>query len=397
MGFFMARKFKIGMICEAGFNTGTYYYTINTAEQLQKLGHDVTLITPMPILGLKVKQKVINPLRFKIPLIGRALWLITLYFKLYKEDFEVIESSWYGMMNLLPFDLYKGKLKVTTLFDVMADDKRFWKAHPDFFVVAKILQPPHLRFNDIVMTSSHYSKEQIIKVKGIPGEKIQVAYYGVSDEFGNRIDSKSLVKTKKKLHLPENFILNVGRIKMTKNITGIVNAFNMVAKKNPDIHLVFTGSLDTTIKAAEYHKLVHQEIQKMDEAVSKRIIFLNYVPEDDVKALYALATVFLMPSFEEGFGLPVIEAMRAGVPVVTSNISCMPEVAGGAALLCDPDNYKDVACKVEMILKDKALAQKLVSKGNVRAKYFTWEKTAKESIKIYEQGWKKKFGKLPGP
>ncbi|OGZ32152.1 MAG: hypothetical protein A2V69_00045 [Candidatus Portnoybacteria bacterium RBG_13_40_8] len=392
----MKRRFKIGIICEAGFFTGTHYYIINTAEQLAKLGHDVTLITPLHIPGLKVKQKVLNKFIFKIPLIGRALWLITLYFRLWKCDFDVIESSWYGMMNLLPFDLYKDKLKATTLFDVVGENKQLWKREPYFFIVCKILQPPHLKFNDVIITCSHYSKEQIIKFKGVAGEKIEVAYYGVSDDFKRVRDKKTLEQTRKRLKLPRRFILNVGGIKTTKNITGILKAFNIIAKRHPDIHLVFTGKLDSTLKTSQYHKLVYQELRKMDADARKRVLFLNYVPDNELRPLYSLADVFLMSSLAEGFGLPAIEAMRAGLPVVTSNISCMPEVAGGAALLCNPYDSKDIASKVDRLLKDKALAKEMVSKGEARAKYFTWEKTAKESVRIYQQAWRKKFGSIDG-
>lgn len=342
---------------------------------------------------MKPKQKIYNSALFKIPFVGRALWLISLYFVLWKSDFDVIESSWYGMMNLLPFDLYKNKLKVTTLFDAMADDKRFWKSHPDFFVVAKILQPPHLKFNDLIITSSNYSKNQIMKIKGISEDKIKVVYYGVSDDFRRINDKKTLAKIKKKLDLPDEFILNVGCVKNTKNIIGILRAFNIVAKKHPNIHLVFSGKLETGSKASDYHKKVGNELMKLSDDVRKRIKFLNYIPDEELRSVYSMARIFFMPSLEEGFGLPVIEAMKAGVPVITSNVSCMPEVAGGAALLCNPYNPHDMASKLELLLKDKDLYKNLISKGIKRASFFTWRKTAQESARIYEWAWNKKFRK----
>jgi glycosyltransferase involved in cell wall biosynthesis len=171
-----------------------------------------------------------------------------------------------------------------------------------------------------------------------------------------------------------------------------VKAFSIIARKNPDISLVFSGKLDTTFKASKYHELISQEIRRMEDGVRNRILFLNNVSRDELKAVYSLAAVFLMPSLEEGFGLPLLEAMRAGVPAVTSKISCMPEVAGDAALLCNPYDIRDIASKVERLLNDRALAKKLSSEAEARAKTFTWKKTAKETIRLYEQEWRKKFG-----
>ena len=388
----MKKRFKVAIICDAGFLTGTYYYAVNIAEELSKLGCDVSLVTPVLLPDVKAKQLVLKWPFFKIPLIGRASWLLTLYFRLYKYNFDIIQSSWYGMMNLLPCNLYKDKLRITTLFDVAGDNKQFREGQLYLFIVTRILQPPHLRFNDFIITSSYRSKDQIIKLKGIASEKIGVTHLGVTDAFKRIKDKKMLSKAQKRLNLPERFILNVGGIKITRNSLRIVKAFSIIARKNPGISLVFSGKLDTTSKASKYHELISQEIRRMEAGVRNRILFLNNVPRDELKAVYSLATVFLMPSLEEGFGLPLLEAMRAGVPAVTSRISCMPEVAGDAALLCNPYDTRDIASKVERLLNDKALAKQLSSKAEARAKTFTWEKTAKETIRIYEQEWRKKFG-----
>lgn len=389
----MKKKLKIGLICEAGFYTGTYNYSTNLAESLNKIGYDATLITPFYIEGLKSKQLVVKSQIFHFPIAGRALWLFSLYFRLCNKDFDIIQSSWYGMIDFLPWDIYKNKLKVTTIFDVMGDVKEFRIGARYLFIIVKIFQPPHIKFNDVIITSSERSKDQLIKVKHVPKDKLGVTYYGVTDEF-ERVKSKETLKdVKRRLILPDNFILNVGGIKMTKNILRIVQAFSLIAKKNTGIYLVLSGRLNKKFNADEYHKQISSFINGLDKDISSRIIFLDRIQDKDLPAVYSLSRVFLMPSLEEGFGLPLLEAMRAGCACVTSKISCMPEVAGDTALLCNPYNITDIQLKVEKLLDNKTLRQKLSKKAVSRAKKFTWEKTARNTIKIYNEQWRKKFHK----
>jgi glycosyltransferase involved in cell wall biosynthesis len=387
------RKFKVAMICDAGFYTGTYYYQLRMAEELTKLGLDVSLVTPVPLPNVKSKQLLLKWPIFNIPLIGRPSWLLFLYFRLKRYKFDVIHSAGYGMINLMPFDMYKNALKVTSVSDVMCDNREYrGKSFPMWFI-AKILQPPHLRFNDFIIMSTYHSKEQIMVVKKVKENKLVVSHWGVSDSFKKVKDGKILKAVKKKFNLPGKFILNAGGLKTNKNIIRTVKAFEIISKSMPDVHMVFSSKLNTSRKAPYYHKELSKELEKLDSTAREKIHFLGFVNDRDLNVLYSLASVFLMASLAEGFGLPVIEAMKAGTPVITSNASCMPEVAGGAAMLCDPYNPKDIAKKVCKVLSDKKLADSLVQKGLARAKVFTWEKCAKRVYSFYEQEWNRKFGK----
>jgi len=388
----MKKRFKVAIICDAGFLTGTYYYAVNIAEELSKLGCHVSLVTPVLLPDVKAKQLVLKWPLFNIPLIGRPSWLLALYFRLRKYHFDIIHSFGYGIINLLPFDIYKNTLKVTSISDVMCDNKKFRGNSLSMFVIAKILQPPHLRFNDFVIMSTAYSKQQIMIVKKVKENKLVVSHLGVSDSFKRVKDEKLLEAVKNKFKLPDKFILNVGGLKANKNIINIIKAFEIIVKSNPDVHLVFSAKLDTSLKAPFYHKEIRNEMMCLGKATQEKIHFLGYVGDQEINALYTLATVFLMPSLEEGFGLPILEAMRSGLPVVTSNVSCMPEVAGDAALLCNPYNPRDIARKVNRALTDKKLAKFLVQQGLARAKEFTWQNSAKRIHAFYEREWEKKFG-----
>lgn len=385
------KKLKIGIICEAGFNTGTYEYQLRLAPELQKKGHDVTLITPFFIKGITSKQLILNSFLFRLPF-GRPLWLLSLYFRLSKYQFDILQSSWYGMMNLLPWDRYKKTLKTTTLFDVAPDNKKFREGQKYLYLVAKILQPPHLRFNDYIITSTQHSKKEIMRVKGIPSKKIGVALLGVTDKYVRVTEKKKLRAVKKRFSLPEKFILNVGAVKRTRNTLGVVKAFALVAKRDPNTHMVFSGKLDQSGKANAYHKEIMRCIKNLDSRIRSRIHFLNYaVPFTDLPTLYSLSTLFLMPSLEEGFGLPLLEAMRNGCACVTSSTSCLPEIAGKSALLCNPEKPKEIATQTTRLLKEKTLQKKLSTMAVTRAKAFTWERTAKETLGFYKKEWRRKF------
>jgi glycosyltransferase involved in cell wall biosynthesis len=156
--------------------------------------------------------------------------------------------------------------------------------------------------------------------------------------------------------------------------------------------MVFSGRLDSEKKSL-YQKDIIKELENTDKKVRDRIIFLNYVPYNDLKSIYTMSKMLLIPSLEEGFGVPLLEAMNCEIPIITSNISCMPEIVGNAALLCNPYNPKDMAEDIEKVITDSKLRKKLISLGNKRAKFFTQEKTAMLTYKYYSEYLDKKLMK----
>ncbi|MFC1511043.1 glycosyltransferase family 4 protein [Candidatus Margulisiibacteriota bacterium] len=220
-----------------------------------------------------------------------------------------------------------------------------------------------------IIVPSQIVKDEVIKYYGVAGSKIAVTPEGVSSEFKVVGDKDKLSSVRQRYGLPEKFILYVGTLEPRKNVAKLIEAFRMLKDKEPGIKLVIVGK-----KGWLFQKMAEQDV-----------IFTGYVPAKDLPAVYNLAEVFVFPSLYEGFGLPVLEAMACGVPVVTSNVSSLPEVAGEAALLANPNSAEAIAEQVLKLLKDPSLRESMINKGLARAKLFTWEKCARETLKVYQE------------
>lgn len=237
------------------------------------------------------------------------------------------------------------------------------------------------KLNDVVTTVSEFSKKDIAKKVGIPLEKIRVINNGVREP--NRNVAPEVVNALfKRLNLGEDFILNVGGIHERKNIIGLVRAFAGLADTGYDGKLVITGN----VSGAPYQDKMKRQC---DHAVEKtrmqgRVVFSGFITEDELDALMARARLLIYPSLYEGFGLPILEAMKVGLPVITSNITAMPDVAGNAALLVDPYDIHAMADAMDQLLVDKDLRSELVRNGNARAKDFSWPRSASQYMELFE-------------
>jgi O-antigen biosynthesis alpha-1,2-mannosyltransferase len=212
---------------------------------------------------------------------------------------------------------------------------------------------------DVVIAVSAFTRRQVIDLLGVAPSKVVVVHHGT-----------------RRLELPpaarENVILNVGAIQKRKNIERLVEAFETVA---PDWRLVLAGS--DGYGAAEIHARIAASPAR------DRIRVLGYVTPAELAGWYARAMVFAFPSLDEGFGMPLLEAMSSGVAVVTSNRSALPEVAGDAALLVDPSDTDSLAGALRRLTVEPALREQLVRKGRDRAVLFTWEKAVAETWQVY--------------
>ena len=181
---------------------------------------------------------------------------------------------------------------------------------------------------------------------------------------------------KKKYSLPENYLLYLGTIEPRKNLVNVLKAFAKFKEKDKKMKLVISGKLGW--KSENIPELIENLGIKDD------IIFTGYVDENDKVLIYKLAQIFLFPSIYEGFGMPILEAMAAGIPVITSNCSSMPEVVGEAGILINPNSYDEISNAIENIINedDKSL-QKRITLGIERSRNFTWEKSSKQLEKIY--------------
>lgn len=228
---------------------------------------------------------------------------------------------------------------------------------------------------DRIIAVSHATKKDIENIFHIPSEKIDVVYEGVNKEYFNPdSDEKDLARFREKYNLPERYILCVGT-HAYKNIEGAVKAFNIIKGKIHDpLKLVIAGNKWTLDEE------IFQMVKELN--LERQIIFTDFFPDEDLKYLYQCAELFLFPSFYEGFGLPVLEAFACGTPVVTSTAGSLPEVAGEAGLLVDPNDSEEIATSVLALLTDKDFREKKRQQGLKQVEKFSWEKAAKETLDI---------------
>lgn len=238
----------------------------------------------------------------------------------------------------------------------------------------KKLVRPTIKRSAFVLTVSGSSKAGIVKEYGDLGKMVLVEHIppvGLLKISSDRVDE--VIKV---LGIDEHFILFLGNIEPRKNLVGLLNAYSLLPNVIRNQYgLVLAGGSGWQDKA------ILEKIKSLRDSGSK-IYQTGYVSDEQRAALYMKATVFVLPSHYEGFGMPLLEAMTYQTPVLASDIAALKEVAEDSALYCDPNSPEDIADKLKMLLEDKNLRDNLVAKGNERLKDFSWEKVAKE---LYEQ------------
>ena len=221
-----------------------------------------------------------------------------------------------------------------------------------------------------ILTISKASKGDIIREYGVSEKRVVVTYPGIKEGLMIKDERLSMDEMRKKYGIGKDYILFVGTIQPRKNIERLIEAFSKLNKSGLD--LVIVGK-----KGWKFEEILAAP-KKLN--VQNKVKFLDSVTDEDLPAFYKNALCFALPSLYEGFGLPVLEAMKYGCPVITSNISSLPEAGGDAALYVDPFNVHDITKKLELIINDKELRSKLIKKGYEQIKKFSWKKTAKETL-----------------
>lgn len=233
--------------------------------------------------------------------------------------------------------------------------------------------------SNMVITVSNYQKERILERLKIDERKIKVVYNGIDEQRFKIIDNKELnTEIKQKYKLPESFILFLGNTASRKNALRVLEAYCMYASSTENPLPIVTPGLPSELISDELTVLNQQD-------KFRKFITPGYIDDADLPALYNASTLFLYPSLSEGFGMPVVEAMACGTPVITSNISCLPEIAGNAALLVDPMSAGAIADAISNILSNQTLRLEKVVDGLINAKRFSWNNTAAEVFDIYEK------------
>ena len=242
----------------------------------------------------------------------------------------------------------------------------------------RFVLPRIIKKCDTIITVSKYEQERILNHFNLPKDKVEVVYNAKSDSFKKIDDANLLGEIQKKYSLPSKFILFLGNTAPKKNSKRLIHAYGIYAKKvaNPLPLVIVDLSRSYILSVLKEYDI---------EDIENNIIVQDYILHKDLSAVYNLATIFIYPSLRESFGLPIIEAMACGTPVITSNTSSMPEVANNAALLINPLDTEDMAEKIESLSTDNSLLQKMTTRGYERAEEFSWSKTAKDVMSIYNK------------
>lgn len=256
-----------------------------------------------------------------------------------------------------------------------------------------------LRKVDAIITISETSKKDICRFLGIHPDKVYVIPLAPRRIFKPITNRRSLITTKQKYRLPDRFVLYVGDINYNKNIPALVEAC-----KFAKVPLVICGKQAREIedKGIDIYSLKgprdwarflfgkpHPEIAHYQEVLDKvkgykDVFRLGFIPDSDLVAIYNLATVYVQASFYEGFSLPILEAQASGCPVIVSQIQVHKEITEDSVLFADPKNPGDFAKKIKKVLTDKALKEKLITKGLENVKNYSWQRTAKSTIEVYK-------------
>ena len=315
------------------------------------------------------------------------------------DDCDIVHYPYFDLF-FLTLPLRKSKPTVVTIHDVTP------LVFPQHFppgIKGKIkfqIQKLSLKGVKAVITDSKNSKKDIANWLAYPKEKIYVIPLAPGKEFkkleiGNK---QSLLlhnwklEIKEKYRLPETFLLYVGDVNYNKNIPGLIRAFKQIhtsevsprlwrGPSTSEVGLVLVGKAFTDESLIETRKIL-QLIKALN--LNNQIKILGWVSDKDLPMIYNLATVYCQPSFYEGFGLPVLEAMACGCPVVAANTSSLPEVCGKAAVMVNPYDINDIANGLEKVIRETKIRNTLKEKGLVWVKNFSWEKAANQTIKVYQ-------------
>ena len=227
-----------------------------------------------------------------------------------------------------------------------------------------------------IIAGSKTIKEELVRYLKVPKEKISVIYPGIDSSFKPVEGAKILSRVRRRYGLPERFILFVGNLEPKKNLRGLIDAFGKVKGCRKIEHkLVITG------KKGWKYRNIFKAVE--ENSLMGEVIFTGYCRQEDLPALYSMADLFVFPSLYEGFGLPPLEAMACGTPVLTSDRGALPETTGGCTLMVNPEKIDDIAEGIMTLLFDQDMRKSLIEKGRRWVEQFTWERAARETLKEY--------------
>lgn len=228
---------------------------------------------------------------------------------------------------------------------------------------------------DDIITISNSSLEDYSAKFKYARRKLSAIYLGPDEKFNDVSSKREIGSVKNKYNIKNEYILYLGTLEPRKNIDKLVKAFGRFVKDNRDCQLVIAGR-----KGWGYDSL-YRLVSELK--LSENVVFTGFVDQEEKRYLMKGAKIFVYPSIYEGFGIPVLEAMSCGIPTITSNVSSLPEIAGDAAVLIDPDNVEELYLGIKILFSDRTLYLRLKERSLVQSAKFSWDKCARETISVY--------------
>jgi glycosyltransferase involved in cell wall biosynthesis len=298
------------------------------------------------------------------------------YWRLYKVS-KLLKNNkidiFHGLSNVLPFGLIESGIpSVLTVHDLI------FLRYPNYYkkidqILYRYLTIHSCREATKIIAISHQTKTDLIDLLGIDPGKIEVIHQSCSNDFYIKVEESLKVAIRQKFNLPKKFILCVGTIEQRKNQLAILKG---IVQENLDIPVVILG------KPTKYITQLDEFIAKSN--LQKQIVFLHKTSLSELQAIYQMAEIMVYPSFYEGFGLPVLEAQASGCPVITSNISSLPEAGGDGAIYVDPANSREIGRAIKNVLENNDLKNDLIKKGAANALLFKDQAIADKLMRLYQ-------------
>lgn len=356
---------------------GLARYTATILQALEEAGTCYSLAAPNYPLPVKAAHSMLAPFGFDVrrffttypisaSLKGSALKHLTT---------QQMATLLWTNANIHPV--------VVTVHDIVPylvrhDREQSTFRHP-FDVWFDRLAMTGLKRADRIVAISQHTKKTLVEALGCPPDMIEVVLYGVDHEVFRPVPVAPDFFRRHGLEESCRYLLYVGAESPRKNLPRLIHAFAILRETMPDLRLVKVG---TPEYMAQYQQL-RDLLRELN--LEPFVHFIDHPPEDDLVAFYNMADLFVFPSLYEGFGMPPLEAMACGTPVVCSNATSLPEVVGDAALTVDPYDVDALAGAMQRVLSDAGLARDLGRRGLARAAGFTWERTARETVAVYEK------------
>jgi len=356
---------------------GLARYTAAILQALQEAGTPYSLVSPSYPLPVRAANALLAPFGFDVHR------FFTTYPVAAALDGGALKHLTAQQMATLLWTSADIHPAVVTVHDIVPylvrhDREQSTFRHP-FDVWFDRLAMMGLKRADRLIAISQHTKETLVEALGCREEKIDVVLYGVDHAVFRPVPVSADFRSRYGLDGGRRYLLYVGAESPRKNLPRLLQAFAMLRKRMPDVRLLKVGTPEYLPQFRQLQRLIH------DLELTQHVRFVDHPPEKDLVAFYNAADLFVFPSLYEGFGLPPLEAMACGTPVVCSSAASLPEVVGDAAITVDPYDVEALSQAMHRVLSDPDLRQDLRRRGLERAEGFTWERTARETVQVYTE------------